>query len=122
LASSRLYPEVGTTEAQNRFHRSLGSLYGYFVQSHIPYDLLDDLQWIDSATIKLIELMLLDEQTQFLFLIGAYRDNEVNPTHPLVLTLERLRKQGAFIQPDYLGTLNAGAFESTDCPDAASGM
>jgi len=34
-----------------------------------------------------------DEQTQYLFLIGAYRDNEVHPTHPLVLTLESLRKQ-----------------------------
>ena len=58
---------------------------------------LDDLQWIDSATLKLIELMLLDEQTQSLLLIGAYRDNEVNPTHPLVLTLSKLRTQGAVL-------------------------
>jgi predicted ATPase len=66
---------------------------------------LDDLQWIDSATLKLIELMLLDEQTQSLFLIGAYRDNEVNPTHPLVLTLERLRQQGAVLQEIVLAPL-----------------
>nr|WP_251956743.1 hypothetical protein [Nostoc commune] len=56
------------------------------------------MQWIDSATLKLIELMLLDEQTQSLFLNGAYRDNEVNPTHPLALMLERVRKQGAVLQ------------------------
>ena len=59
---------------------------------------LDDLQWIDAATLKLIELILLDEQTQSLFLIGAYRDNEVTPTHPLILTLESLRNQGAMLQ------------------------
>ncbi|WP_334909118.1 PAS domain-containing protein [Nostoc sp.] len=67
-------------------------------ESHPLAIFLDDLQWIDSATLKLIELMLLDEQTQSLFLIGAYRNNEVNPTHPLMLTLERLRKQGAVLQ------------------------
>ncbi|WP_242063659.1 PAS domain S-box protein, partial [Nostoc sp. FACHB-892] len=66
---------------------------------------LDDLQWADSATLKLIELMMLDEQTQFLFLIGAYRDNEVNPAHPLALTLERLRKQRAMLQEIILAPL-----------------
>jgi PAS domain S-box-containing protein len=97
---------VGATEAQNRFNR----IFGQFVRvlcskSHPLVIFLDDLQWIDSATLKLIELMLLDEQIQSLFLIGAYRDNEVNPTHPLVLTLKRLRKQGAVIQEIILAPL-----------------
>jgi predicted ATPase len=92
-------PEVGATEAQNRFHRIFGQFVRVFCsESHPLVIFLDDLQWIDSATLKLIELMLLDEQTQSLFLIGAYRDNEVNPTHPLALMLERLRKQGAVLQ------------------------
>jgi len=92
-------PEVGATEAQNRFHRIFGQFVRVFCSESHPLTIfLDDLQWIDSATIKLIELMLLDEQTQSLFLIGAYRDNEVNPTHPLALMLERLRKQGAVLQ------------------------
>ncbi|MEH1861674.1 MAG: AAA family ATPase [Nostoc sp.] len=92
-------PEVGATEAQNRFHRIFGQFVRVFCsESHPLVIFLDDLQWIDSATLKLIELMLLDEQTQSLFLIGAYRDNEVNPTHPLALMLERLRKQGAKLQ------------------------
>jgi PAS domain S-box-containing protein len=92
-------PEVGATEAQNRFHRIFGQFVRVFCsESHPLAIFLDDLQWIDSATLKLIELMLLDEQTQSLFLIGAYRDNEVNPTHPLALMLERLRKQGAVLQ------------------------
>ncbi|MEH1962133.1 MAG: AAA family ATPase [Nostoc sp.] len=92
-------PEVGATEAQNRFHRIFQQFVRVFCsESHPLAIFLDDLQWIDSATIKLIELLLLDEQTQSLFLIGAYRDNEVNPTHPLALMLERLRKKGAVLQ------------------------
>jgi len=77
---------------------------------------LDDLQWIDSATLKLIELMLLDEQTQYLFLIGAIRDNEVHPTHPLVLTLRDHENRGSASEdnPD----TNIGTVESIDCRDA----
>lgn len=82
--------EVGVTEAQNRFNRVFGKFIRVFCsESHPLVIFLDDLQWIDSATLKLIELMVLDEQTQHLFLIGAYRDNEVNSTHPLALMLER---------------------------------
>ncbi|MEH1904747.1 MAG: serine/threonine-protein kinase PknK [Nostoc sp.] len=92
-------PEVGTTEAQNRFNRIFQSFVRVFCSKEHPLVIfLDDLQWIDSATLKLIELMLLDEQIQSLFLIGAYRDNEVNSTHLLALMLERLRKQGVVFQ------------------------
>ncbi|MBW4693832.1 MAG: PAS domain S-box protein [Lyngbya sp. HA4199-MV5] len=92
-------PEVGATEAQNRFNLTFQRFVRAFCAKEHPLVIfLDDLQWIDSATLKLIELILLDEQTQSLFLIGAYRDNEVTPTHPLVLTLESLRNQGAVLQ------------------------
>ncbi|MFN6487489.1 MULTISPECIES: AAA family ATPase [unclassified Nostoc] len=99
-------PEIGATEAQNRFHRIFGQFVRVFCsESHPLVIFLDDLQWIDSATLNLIELMLLDEQAQSLFLIGAYRDNEVNPTHPLALMLKRLRKQGAVLQEIILAPL-----------------
>lgn len=91
--------EVGATEAQNRFNLTFQKFVRVFCSKDHPLVIfLDDLQWIDSATLKLIELILLDEQTQYLFLIGAYRDNEVTPTHSLVSTLERLRNQGAVLQ------------------------
>jgi PAS domain S-box-containing protein len=97
---------VGATEAQNRFHRVFGQFLRVFCSKEHPLTIfLDDLQWLDSATLNLIELMLLDEQAQSLFLIGAYRDNEVTPTHPLVLTLESLRKQGTVIQEIVLSPL-----------------
>ncbi|WP_416674985.1 PAS domain S-box protein [Egbenema bharatensis] len=92
-------PEVGATEAQNRFNRTFQRFVRAFCAKEHPLVIfLDDLQWIDSATLKLIELILLDEQIQYLFLIGAYRDNKLTPTHPLVLTLESLRNQGAVLQ------------------------
>ena len=92
-------PEVGATEAQNRFNLTFQRFVRVFCAKEHPLVIfLDDLQWIDAATLKLIELILLDEQTQSLFLIGAYRDNEVTPTHPLILTLESLRNQGAMLQ------------------------
>ena len=92
-------PEVGATEAKNRFNLTFQRFVRAFCAKEHPLVIfLDDLQWVDSATLKLIELILLDEQTQSLFLIGAYRDNELTPTHPLVLTLENLRNQGAVLQ------------------------
>jgi PAS domain S-box-containing protein len=91
--------DVGATEAQNRFNRVFQQFIRVFcAQDHPLVIFLDDLQWIDSATIQLIELMLLDEQTRSLFLIGAYRNNEVSPTHPFALTVERLRQQEAVVE------------------------
>ncbi|MBD2059643.1 AAA family ATPase, partial [Oculatella sp. FACHB-28] len=92
-------PKVGATEAQNRFNLTFQRFVRAFCAKEHPLVIfLDDLQWIDSATLKLIELILLDEQTQSLFLIGAYRNHEVSPTHSLILMLESLRNQGAALQ------------------------
>ncbi len=99
-------PEVGATEAQNRFNRVFQQFIRVFCAKDHPLVIfLDDLQWIDSETLKLIELILLDEQTQALFLIGAYRDNEVTSTHPLALSLENLRKQRVVPQKIVLAPL-----------------
>jgi predicted ATPase/tRNA A-37 threonylcarbamoyl transferase component Bud32 len=91
-------PELGPTESQNRFNLIFGQFIRAFCTKEHPLVIfLDDLQWADSATLKLIELMMTDNETQYLFLIGAYRDNEVNPAHPLMMTLEGLRNRGATI-------------------------
>ncbi|GAX41461.1 serine/threonine protein kinase and signal transduction histidine kinase with GAF and PAS/PAC sensor [Tolypothrix sp. NIES-4075] len=103
-------PSVGATQAQNRFNLTFQKFVRVFCSKEHPLVIfLDDLQWIDSATLKLIELILLDEQTQYLFLIGAYRDNEVYPTHPLILTLEKLQKQGTELQEITLAPLTPEA-------------
>ena len=99
-------PELGPTESQNRFNLVLGKFIRAFCTKEHPLVIfLDDLQWTDSATLKLIELMMTDTSMQYLFLIGAYRDNEVSPTHPLMMTLEGLRNLGATINSITLAPL-----------------
>ncbi|MBE9128626.1 AAA family ATPase [Coleofasciculus sp. LEGE 07092] len=84
-------PELGGAESQNRFNLVFQNFIRVFCTKEYPLVIfLDDLQWVDSATLKLIELMMTDIDTQYLFLIGAYRDNEVNSTHPLMMVLDEL--------------------------------
>jgi|AGSF01.1.fsa_nt_gi Predicted ATPase len=98
--------ELGPTESLNRFNLVFQNFIRVFCQPEQPLVIfLDDLQWADSATLKLIELMMTDEATQYLFLIGAYRDNEVSPTHPLMMTVETLRNQAAIINQIALSPL-----------------
>jgi PAS domain S-box-containing protein len=103
-------PEVGATEAQNRFNRVFQQFIRVFCSEEHPLVIfLDDLQWADSATLNLIELMMTDTDTQHLLIIGAYRDNEMNASHPLMMTLEKLRKDGATLSQITLSPLALGA-------------
>ncbi|TFI51689.1 response regulator [Mastigocladus laminosus UU774] len=91
-------PQLGLTESQNRFNRVFKQFIHVFCQPEHPLVLfLDDLQWTDSASLKLIQLLISDPESKYLLIIGAYRDNEVNPMHPLTLTLDEIRKAGAVI-------------------------
>ena len=99
--------ELGPTETQNRFNLVFGNFIRVFCQQHHPFVMfLDDLQWADDATLKLIALMMTDTDTHSLLLIVAYRDNEVSPTHPLMMTLEEIEKQGAIVKQINLRPLN----------------
>ncbi|MCZ0900071.1 serine/threonine protein kinase, partial [Microcoleus sp. HI-ES] len=51
----------------------------------------------DSASLKLIQLIMTDPDSKYLLLIGAYRDNEVSPTHPLIYTLEQIQNTNAVV-------------------------
>jgi predicted ATPase/signal transduction histidine kinase/tRNA A-37 threonylcarbamoyl transferase component Bud32 len=99
-------PEVGTIEAQNRFNLVFQKFIRVFCSPKHPLVIfLDDLQWVDSATLKLIELMMTDYETQSLLLIGAYRDNEVNSAHPLMLLLNQLRSRSIAVNQIALAPL-----------------
>ena len=67
---------------------------------------LDDLQWADPASLRLIHAMLTAPKRAHLLVIGAYRDNEVGPIHPLTLAVEDLRKAGVFISETKLKPLD----------------
>ncbi len=99
-------PEVGATEAQNRFNLVFQNFIKVFTTPTQPLALfLDDLQWADGASLKLIQV-LMSAESPGLFLIGAYRDNEVSSAHPLMLTVEEIAKTGATVNRISLSPLN----------------
>ncbi|MEW6493790.1 MAG: AAA family ATPase [Cyanobacteriota bacterium] len=98
IGSQPAVPQLSLAEAQNRFNRVFKQFIHVFCKAEHPLVLfLDDLQWADLASLKLIQLLACDFDSQYLLLIGAYRDNEVSATHPLMLTLEEIQKSGAVV-------------------------
>ncbi|MHC0067533.1 trifunctional serine/threonine-protein kinase/ATP-binding protein/sensor histidine kinase [Nostoc sp. UIC 10890] len=83
--------ELSGAAAENRFNLLFQRFTQVFTTKEHPLVIfLDDLQWADSASLKLIQLLMAN--TSHLFIIGAYRDNEVTPAHPLMLTLNEIAK------------------------------
>jgi PAS domain S-box-containing protein len=95
-------------DAQSRFQMVFRRFLGVFARKEHPLALfLDDLQWLDAATLDLLEDLLTLSDVRYLLLIGAYRDNEVDSTHPLTRTLEATRRAGATVQNILLAPLTA---------------
>jgi class 3 adenylate cyclase/GAF domain-containing protein len=67
---------------------------------------IDDLQWADVASLKLIKLLMSAPDSQYLFFIGAYRDNEVSTAHPLMLTVDEIREAGVRVERIFLSPLD----------------
>ncbi len=83
-------PELVGMSAQIRFNRLFKKFVEVFTTIEHPLVIfLDDLQWADAASLNLIELLMCGKGS--LLLLGAYRDNEVSSTHPLILMLEKLK-------------------------------
>ncbi|MEH1925166.1 AAA family ATPase [Nostoc sp.] len=97
--------KLSGSAAQNRFNLLFQKFTQVFTSDKHPLVIfLDDLQWADSASLMLMQLLMAD--TKYLFLIGAYRDNEVNPAHPLMLTLNDIQKTAATINTITLAPLS----------------
>jgi PAS domain S-box-containing protein len=93
-------------DAQNRFQMAFRRFLGVFAHEEHPLALfLDDLQWLDAATLDLLEHLVTHSEVRHLLLVGAYRDNEVGPSHPLLRTLEAIRKAGARVEEIVLAPL-----------------
>ena len=91
-------PQLGPTESQNRFNFVFQNFIDVFTQKEHPLVIfIDDLQWADLASLKLLELLMSDRDRQYLLLVGAYRDNEVSPAHPLIQTLQRIQEEKATV-------------------------
>lgn len=88
-------PELPPQDAQRRFQWVFRRFIGVFARPEHPLALfLDDLQWLDAATLDLLEDLLTRSDLQHLMLIGAYRDNEVPATHPLRCKIEAINAAG----------------------------
>lgn len=97
-----IQPEVShlaVSEAQNRFRDTLASFVCVFASAEHPLTLfIDDLQWADVATIMFIDRLAEDENNKHLFFIGAYRDNEVDGSHPLTIAKKDLEEKDVDVQ------------------------
>ena len=100
--------ELSGTAAQNRFNLLMQKFVQVFTTAEHPLVMfLDDLQWADSASLKLLQLLM--EDRGHLLVLGAYRDNEVSPTHPFMLTVDEIIKFGAVVN-----TINLQPLSSAD--------
>ncbi|MEG4178590.1 AAA family ATPase, partial [Microcoleus sp. S13_C3] len=111
--------ELSGSAAQNRFNLLMQKFVQVFTTAEHPLVMfLDDLQWADSASLKLLQVLM--EDRGHLLVLGAYRDNEVSPTHPFMLTVDEIVKSGAVVntitlQPLSLADLNQLVADTLIC-------
>ena len=114
-------PELSGSAAQNRFNLLFQKFTRAFTTKEYPLVIfLDDLQWADSASLNLLQLLMSGPETGYLLLIGAYRDNEVSPVHPLMLMLDTVAKSGNLVntitlQPLSQSSLNQLVADTLNC-------
>jgi predicted ATPase/signal transduction histidine kinase/tRNA A-37 threonylcarbamoyl transferase component Bud32 len=119
-------PPLPPTESQNRFNFVFQRFVAAFAAADHPLVIfLDDLQWADLPSLKLIQLLLTDAGLTNLAIIGAYRDNEVSGAHPLLSTLEAIRGAGTQVTtldlvPLDLGQVTQLVGETLRCGRAAA--
>ncbi|HEY1755265.1 MAG TPA: sigma 54-interacting transcriptional regulator [Bryobacteraceae bacterium] len=120
--------ELPPQEARGRFQLVFRRFLGVFARPEHPLALfLDDLQWLDTATLELMERLITDPDVRHVLIIGAYRDNEVSSSHPLMRMLAAIRSDGARVQeivlaplgPDDIGRLVS---DSLRCERRAAGL
>jgi predicted ATPase/signal transduction histidine kinase len=98
--------ELPPQQAQSRLQQMFRRFLGVFARPEHPLTLfLDDLQWLDAATLDVLADLLTHADVHRLLVIGAYRDNEVNSAHPLMQKLNAIRKEGALVQEISLAPL-----------------
>jgi predicted ATPase/signal transduction histidine kinase/tRNA A-37 threonylcarbamoyl transferase component Bud32 len=104
-------PPVGQlppAESQNRFNFVFQRFVRALAAVEHPLALfVDDLQWADSASLKLLEALAVDPDLAHMLVLGAYRENEVPPAHPLMLAIEAIRKGGGRVTTLSLAPLGA---------------
>jgi PAS domain S-box-containing protein len=102
-------PELPPGDAQNRFQMVFIDFIGAFARPEHPLALfLDDLQWLDAGTLKLMERLVVKRERMQMLLVGAYRSNEVHAAHSLALALDAMRKSATPLNEIHLSPLSPG--------------
>ncbi|HUC28838.1 MAG TPA: serine/threonine-protein kinase PknK, partial [Candidatus Acidoferrum sp.] len=100
-------PDLPPQDAQNRFQMVLLRLLNVFARKEHPLALfLDDLQWVDSATLDFLEYLFIHSGIHYLLVIGAYRENEVSQAHPLARAFDTIRAGDVRVQEIVLAPLD----------------
>ncbi len=100
-------PELPPAETKNRFFEVFQDLVGVFAQkAHPVVFFLDDMQWVDVPSLLLLSHLILSAKSNYLYVIGAFRDTAVGPTHCLRLSSEELRQAGITVSEIALGPLS----------------
>lgn len=100
--------ELPPQGVQRRFQMVFRRFLGVFARKEHPLTLfLDDLQWLDTATLHLLKHLVTHPEVRHLLLVGAYRDNEVGPAHPLVRMLAAIADARGEIRELQLGPLTS---------------
>jgi len=103
-------PQVGPQESQNRFNMIFQKfIRAISAEEHPLVFFVDDLQWADAALLNLLKTLLTDKDINHLLIVGAYRDNEVDSAHPLIMTIDELLKENAFANTLKLENLSGEA-------------
>lgn len=114
-------PHLAPTETQNRFKLVFKRFIQVFAHEEHPLVIfLDDLHWASATTITLLQELVYDSELHHLFLIGAYRDNEISAHHPLALAMNELETSGGRfsqlkLQPLALEHLNQLIADTLHC-------
>jgi len=99
-------PDLEPPDAQRRFQLVFRRFISVFARPEHPLALfLDDLQWLSTATLDLLEDLFTRSELRHLMLIGAFRDNEVDAAHPLVRKLEAIKNAGTRVEEITLAPL-----------------
>lgn len=104
---------LGAIEAENRFNLVFQKFIESCTEKNAPIVMfLDDLQWCDSATLNLIELILSHSRLDNFLLVGAYRSKEVSQNHPLMKMIEKVKYHHGIIHEFYIDNLT---LENINC-------
>ncbi len=131
IGKQKELPELGGAESRNRFNYVFRKFVSVLSTKEHPIVLfIDDLQWADSSSLNLLETLITDPENKYLLCIGAYRDNEVDASHPFMITVKGMKQAGAKITDIKIGNLSfeninhlladAIGKEISDCNDLAN--